>query len=593
MTKVLLQYGSPAPDGSYPPVEGVLIWTPTRRRVVAGMPDKIIMPVGFKVPITGGVITVTVAPSGIDWVWRVDELVKGANRVISYRAVPDADEVEFTELVSVNPTTLSPIAEPEPIWYPWAEALAETAGRAEQSAEDSKLAAIESQGSALASANAAAQSATDASSSRQVAEDKATQAGTSAFNAATSAATALGHKNDAEAAEYSAVAAESNAKLYRDQSQIARGAAESAQLASENARVDTLAARDIAVSANAATVTTGEVDENGHLILTRTDTTPIDAGYVIGPPINLTISDTVTGPETPGIVGPQGPVGPKGDPGPFSAPAWIGTGNLDAMTTSGFYQQVNGAYATLANNYPVALGGYLLVVYRSAGDIVQEYTPQIHPTTGYRVKYIRSIAGSGWTAWRAFPTSRVDQTAGRVIYQWDPVNNREQLIYGDTGWRSIALDSTYGLIAAGNFFGAVNGGVVAESLLQLRRIGNVVYLVGGALQPKQDYSTAARSLCILPSGFRSERDGQHVINRYGNNSGDANQRLVNVMPGASWSNPAAVQIVPLIDANWNNYAAGGTWPRALGGIWVWASWTTSDAWPTSLPGIVSGSIPNL
>jgi hypothetical protein len=428
----------------------------------------------------------------------------------------------------------------------------------------------------------------------QAAGGHASYAGSSAFSAGTSAATALGHKNDAEAAEAGAVTAESNAKLYRDMANISRSAAESAQLASEDAKTDTLEARDIAVAAHGATVTTGEVDENGHLILTRTDTTPIDAGYVVGPPINLMITDTVTGPETPGIVGPQGPVGPKGDPGPFSAPAWIGTGNLDTMTTSGFYQQVNGSYATLANNYPVALGGYLLVVYRSAGDIVQEYTPQIHPTTGYRTKYIRSIAGSGWTAWRAFNTSRVDQTAGRVIYEWDSVNNREQLIYGDTGWRNIALDPTYGVVAVGNFFGMPNGATLPADVVRLRRVGNQVFLGGqGPLQPKQDYSNTTRNICGLPQGFRSSGANEFTVSRYGNNGGDSLQRLVMLSPGADYANPAYVQATPLIDSNWNGYATGGTWPRTYGGIWPWATWLTNEAWPTSLPGTAAGTIPNL
>lgn len=33
----------------------------------------------------------------------------------------------------------------------------------------------------------------------------------------------------------------------------------------------------------------------------------------------------------------------------------------------------------------------------------------------------------------------VDQTAGRVIKVWDYLNNREQLIYGDTGWKTATL----------------------------------------------------------------------------------------------------------------------------------------------------------
>ncbi|UVK58679.1 minor tail protein [Arthrobacter phage Argan] len=595
MTKVLLQYGSPAPDGTYPPVEGVLIWTPTRRRVVAGMPDKIIMPIGFKVPITGGVITVNVAPSGIDWVWRVDELVKGMSRVISYKAVPDQEEIDFTELVSVNPLSLSPLAEPEPIWYPWAEALAETTARAEQSAEDSKLAAIDSQDSALASKNSAAGSATEAYNYMQAAGGHANYAGTSAFSAGTSAATALGHKNDAEAAEFGAQAAESNAILYRDQANIARTAAETAQLGSEAARNDAvnakLGAEDAMVAAQQltdVTVTTGLVDENGHLILSRTDTTEVDAGYVIGPPINLSIVGTTTSPSSEVVVGPQGPIGPKGDPGGWLASTVIAIGaSLDTITTSGLYLNPSSNWAMGPAN--ATTGGHLEVI-SSSGYVYQRYVN----INEQRKVFTRTRNSAGtWTAWRGANTVRVDQTAGRAIYMWDDVNSRDQLIWGDTGWRSIANDPSYGVVAAGNYFGMPNGATIADGMLKIRRVGSTVWLTSnGPIQPKQDYSTTTRNVCILPPGFRTAAESAHLICRYGNNGGDPNQRLVFVGPGANWTNPAYLSATPLIDSNWNNFAANSGWPKQYGGIWLFGSWETTDAWPTTLPGTASGSIPN-
>jgi hypothetical protein len=525
------------------------------------MPDKIIMPVGFKVPITGGVITVTVAPSGIDWVWRVDELVKGANRVISYKAVPDADEVEFTELVSVNPTTLTAIAEPEPIWYPWAEALAETAGRAEQSAEDSKLAAIESQTSALASKNAAAGSATESYNFMQAAGGHASYAGSSAFSAGTSAATALGHKNDAESAEAGAVAAESNAKLYRDMANISRSAAESAQLASENAKTDTLSARDEAVAAHGATVTTGEVDENGHLILTRTDTTPIDAGYVVGPPINLVISDINTGPAPATVVGPTGPQGLKGDPGGWTTSV-IATGtSLDTVTTPGLYLNPNTNAAAGPSN-TVGYGGHLEVI-SSSGWLIQRYT-SIFETRKTYIRYRNS--SNTWGNWYTYTTNRVDQTAGRVIYQWDATNNRDQLIYGDTGVRN-----TTELVNPTNFETALS-----NRTLNLRRNGSAVTL-WGQLQVKAGVSVFSYSTCMfIPSGFRPMAGAgveSTALQVRGNTSF---LRLL------SLGNDFALQTIA--GNSLGNMTAGDV-------VNVNVTYQTSDSWPNSLPGIAVGTVP--
>jgi hypothetical protein len=192
-----------------------------------------------------------------------------------------------------------------------------------------------------------------------------------------------------------------------------------------------------------------------------------------------------------------------------------------------------------------------------------------------------------------FAASRVDQTAGRAIYQWDDLNQREQLIYGDTGWRSIALDPTYGVAAAGNYFGGANGAAVDASSIRIRRIGNIVHLSNTtALQPKQDYSTASRPIFVTPPGFRAD-GGQYIVGKYGNNGGDAAQKLVFITPGADYANPSLTLAVPMLDLNWNGYATGGSWPRHYGGIWVTGTWVTNDPWPTSLPGIASGTIPNI
>ncbi|UQS94692.1 minor tail protein [Arthrobacter phage Zeina] len=557
MTKVLLQYGSPAPDGTYPPVEGVLIWTPTRRRVVSGMPDKIIMPIGFKVPITGGVITVNVAPSGIDWVWRVDELVKGMSRVISYKAIPDQEEIDFTELVSVNPLSLSPLAEPEPIWYPWAEALAETTARAEQSAEDSKLAAIESQDSAQASATAAAGSATEAYNYMQGAGAHANYAGSSAFGAGDSMFKAQASEAAAKLSEDAAEAAKSDAFVYRDGSQIARTYAEVARDASiaakdgsEAARDQSIELRDEAIAARGATVSTGLVDENGHLILSRNDTTEVDAGYVIGPPINLTITDTNTSPSSEVVVGPQGPIGPKGDPGGWLASTVIAIGaSLDTITTSGLYLNPSSNWAMGPAN--ATTGGHLEVI-SSSGYVYQRYVN----INEQRKVFTRTRNSAGtWTAWRAHNTVRVDQTAGRSIYMWDDINSRDQLIYGDTGWRDLT---------------PVNGWTATS--LKLRRIGQTVYL--HAANANGSAATTDAISEVLGVGFRCNVLPVSV--------------RVPVMTGTTTDATRAAAV----DISTNNLRVFGAAYTALTAGNIYVTYPTIDTWPTTLPGTASGSIPN-
>lgn len=574
------------------PAGGAIRWTPTKRRVAG---DTVVMPKGFAVPLLNGAADIEVSATSADWVWRVDEQVPGATNKSLYLAVPDLAEIEYTDLIEVDPKTLVPTADPDPAWYAYVDTLAGQAGTAAASAVAAKTAAETARDSATGSQASAAASAATATT-------KATEAGASATNASQSAATALGHKDAAAGSAGAAANSATNASnSATSASGSATAAAGSANTASNMAGVAQSSASDTIAAANGfsiGTVTTGAPGDAATATISGSaPNKKLNLGLPkgdTGPANSLSVLGTATGPDVPGTPGAQGLKGDKGDPGPLSAPAWVGTVNLDVMTTSGFYQQVNGTYATLANNYPVALSGWLLVISRGAGDTVQEYTPQIHPTTGYRTKYIRSNAGSGWTPWKAWNTARVDQTAGRVIYQWDDVNNREQLIWGDTGWRGIALDATYGVVASGDNFIGANGNALAADAVKLRRVGNRVYIGGTSpLQPKADYSTATRTVCTLPTGFRSSGSNEFIVTRYGNNGGDSTQRLVMLNIGADYANPATVQAVPLIDANWNGFATGGTWPRLYGGIWLWGMWITNENWPTTLPGTAVGTIPNL
>jgi hypothetical protein len=456
------------------------------------------------------------------------------------------------------------MAEPEPVWYSWAEGLAQAAGNAEQSAEDSKLAAIESQTSALASKNAAAGSATEAYNYMQGAGAHANYAGNSAFSAGNSAAIALGHKNDAEASASAAEQAKSDAFLYRDGAQIARTYSEEARDASinaktgsESARDQSIALRDEAIAARGATVTTGLVDENGHLILTRDDTTETDAGYVVGPPVELSVVDTVTGPPAPGT---PGPIGPKGDPGGITLGTVLtSTSNLNTYKTSGVYRLGTTYSGLLALNFPRDTDSGVLVIYeRVVGQtLIQEWHSMQLQGKGY---YLRHMTNTDvWSIWRFITTTRVDQTAGRAMYQWDDLNNRDQLVWGDTGNRALGMSAI------------TWGAVVTDPDVMLRRMGQYVTLTVTRWTPPTDQMVVPRNILTLPTGFRPG------VSMYS-------------LPFVNRATVPKLETVDLVStgvmtANNASFAAGVNHYFAM-------TFPTADPWPTTLPGVASGTIPN-
>lgn len=118
MTIVHVQYAAPEIDGTLR--TDILVthnWTPTRRRVSNVSPDTIVVPIGFRMALQEGRNSINVAHTGTDWVWRVDEHIHGLGNRVTYVAVPDVGEINFTELTPINPNTLDPLATPEPIWF--------------------------------------------------------------------------------------------------------------------------------------------------------------------------------------------------------------------------------------------------------------------------------------------------------------------------------------------------------------------------------------------------------------------------------------------------------------------------------------------
>ena len=120
---------------------------------------------------------------------------------------------------------------------------------------------------------------------------------------------------------------------------------------------------------------------------------------------------------------------PKGDPG-----GWVSTNvtsgvNFDDYKTVGLYAfSINAAQAS--TNAPSRWGGSLEVIaYNAPNYLMQRYTD-----SRTQLIFMRTFS-TAWGAWSSFAATRVSQTAGRAIYMFDVLNNREQLIYGHTGFR--------------------------------------------------------------------------------------------------------------------------------------------------------------
>ena len=233
----------------------------------------------------------------------------------------------------------------------------------------------------------------------------------------------------------------------------------------------------------------------------------------------------------------------------------LGTTDLNLVLAPGVYRQGNAPDATLAKNYPKAsMRGILEVFSPSSTEAIQRFTPMTW-TSGAVAAYgyfeRRIFGASSFGAWRFVGAMRVDQTAGRAIYQWDDINGREQLIYGDTGWRDVAP--------------LLLNGWSAE-LIAIRRQGYEMTLAIRAL----NFSAATSDSFLQVPGFPGGVSG------LGNNF-----------------------IAPLINGQGISWGSGGTFSASRTGSVVSANITqfvrvpVTGTWPTALPGTAIGTIPNL
>lgn len=138
-----------------------------------------------------------------------------------------------------------------------------------------------------------------------------------------------------------------------------------------------------------------------------------------------------------------------------------------------------------------------------------------------------------------------DESVGRRRFAWDTVNSRWQMVYGDTGWRSITL--------TGSWTGAV----------WVRRVGfTVTFRSENLIMP-----ASGITILTVPSGFVADVYSSTPI--LGRNATSGAVNGVTVTDNLVWGGTLTAT---------NRLDFCGTFPCTV-------------AWPTSLPGVASGSIP--
>ncbi|UQS94694.1 minor tail protein [Arthrobacter phage Zeina] len=260
------------------------------------------------------------------------------------------------------------------------------------------------------------------------------------------------------------------------------------------------------------------------------------------------------------------PRGAKGDPGPWVETSLAETTDLNSVVTSGLYKVAFSTQNPNLLNYPTSAGlnGWIIEVRSQTTNtrvIQRAIMTNGSGTPDGRAFYERRLNSGTWSPWRLFASTRVDQTAGRTIYQWDDLNSREQLVWGDTGNRDISNDQAWNDALFSGTAVAKN----SANLVRLRRVGSTVELYYA-------YDRAAGSTVSPIAGFPLGFRPANPVMALGCNSGMV---LARVYHGGG--------------ASALSYNTQGTAASAASVNMVF---TTTDPWPTTLPGTAINTIPN-
>lgn len=261
------------------------------------------------------------------------------------------------------------------------------------------------------------------------------------------------------------------------------------------------------------------------------------------------------------------PRGNKGDPGGITLGTDLSTANLNEINTAGVYRLPTTQTGLLLRNFPRDTDTGVLVVHNRTPDLATSTQTWHSFTNGTATigTFMRTRNGSVWGPWRFTPVQRVDQTAGRAIYTWDDLNNREQLVYGDTGWRTVT---------------PTPNATITSGTVRYRRVGNQVYLrfVDLLLSSGANGFGELIPAADVPVGFRpasTERSMQNV----GQSNNATYPQTISIYSAIAWLYQT-IGITPSLT-------------RPASPLQGTVSWVTDEAWPTTLPGTAFGTIPNL
>lgn len=478
---------------------------------------------GWRDATTGDRIDVS-APGSYTHQYKAQLVVRKAGQVIAqviygpFVVPTGADPIDLDLLVPVGTVPGKQVFVPD-TWsnlVPRAEGAATRAEDAAASSEDSATRAATSAASGSGSASAAQASATAASGSASVAN--------------TAAGAASGH---ATLAQESAQAAGTSAEAAHTDMTSAASSAEAAGLSEQAAGI------------SAAAAAQARLEAAGFATSASDSQVAAAASAQAAESERIAAETARTGAETARDLALAGQ---------FAGTELGSVQHLDTVTTPGVYLQNAISSATLARGFPEQASGILTVTRTPSGYVLQTFDPVIGGANREHVTYRRRYTPTGstaWTPWSVFTSQRVDQTAGRAIYTWDDVNNRDQLVHGDTGWRDI---SEY-----------VSNGWAVNSL-RIRRVNFTVHLAGYSLRGA---GATANEIMAVDTGIVRGFRPSFVTAGF-------------ILDGGA---PLRVMVQ---STNLMSSERGST-----GGSYFYASWPTGESWPTTLPGTAVGSIPNV
>ncbi|AYD87235.1 hypothetical protein SEA_TENNO_23 [Arthrobacter phage Tenno] len=292
-------------------------------------------------------------------------------------------------------------------------------------------------------------------------------------------------------------------------------------------------------------------DQTIDFYIPRGNTGPRGPVGPIGPSLAVGSVATVTGPAAPGTIGPQGLTGPKGDPGGIVTPTPLVAGtDWNTLLTSGLFSATGSDMAGMPNSAPsMAIGVNIMVQARSASVVTQLVWTVSNAHS--QIQFQRSFVSGTWGPWKVYRNTNIDNSVGRVITLWDETGNRSQMFYGDTGQRNISASVT-----------DASGGT-----LYLRRIGHMVSLAMANLQFTDTASGTLHSYTgLIPTGFWPAVSSRFMLAQSMNTNG-----------------------IMTVNSNGDATLIKGT----TNSLYHELMWTTTQPWPTALPGTASGGIPNI